>query len=162
MVSLMKSADLVKQARLRMAQRYQSEPFPHHEFTGRLYLPIARLYQETSSHIDHNGSFYDLNYIFQATELTRVEQIAVHEVKWILRHCDGLDPDRVKRADLTIPILVCKYRNKELVIDGLHRLAKAILVGQDKLPYKRVTKDVFEHSRMSVPSIEHIPTFTTW
>lgn len=110
---------------------------------------IAKLYQEPKSTIKSNANYYDLNIIFKAVEHQPVEHIALSELLWILKHIDPLDPERVQRSDVSVPILVTQYRNKELAIDGLHRLVKASQLHMRTIPYKRVSKEVFESALVS-------------
>lgn len=134
------------------------------------YIPITRLYQEHGSQFESNSNCYNLNYIFKAVKDEPVEYIDISELMWVMKHVDDLDPSRIKNADVTIPILVTKYRNKELVVDGLHRLAKALQSRMKQLPYKRVSEEVFEASRIkssiAIEDIKNIegavPTYTKW
>lgn len=126
------------------------------------FVPISKLYQEQGSLFESNSNVYNLNYIFKAVENEPVEYIDISELTWVLKHIDGVDPERVKNADLTVPILVVKYRNKELVVDGLHRLIKATQSRMKKLPYKRVSKEIFEASRIKHALEDINPVYTRW
>lgn len=123
---------------------------------------IAKLYQEPKSTFKSNAQYYDLNVIFKAVEHQQIEYIPTSELIWILKHIDPLDPQRVKAADVSIPILVTKYRNKELVIDGLHRLVKATQSRMKNIPFKRVSKEVFESALVSESKEELNPLYTQW
>lgn len=164
-VMLTKHAQLVLQAQLHRLRKTDPDGIVQ-------YIPITRFYQEQNSTFKSNSNVYNLNYIFKAVEDEPVEQIAIIDLIWILKHVDYLDPDRVQKADVSIPILVTKYRNKELVVDGLHRLAKAVNSRMKDLPYKRVSKEVFEASKIksSIAFEEFsnefptkaIPVYTSW
>lgn len=123
---------------------------------------LVHLYQEPKSTIKSNANYYNLNIIFKAVEQQPVEHIALTELVWILKHIDPLDPERVQRADVSVPILVMQYRNKELVIDGLHRLVKATQSRMKTIPYKRVSKEVFNQALVSTAKEAIDPLFTSW
>jgi hypothetical protein len=96
---------------------------------------------------DGNGTFesdgvhYDLNKILRMSSHQPVREIAVSEIDWVLPHCHPI-PERVERADLRAPILVTTYRGRQLVVDGEHRLARAVRDGVKHLPYRRVSGEV--------------------
>ena len=94
-----------------------------------------------------------------------VQSMAVAELVWILDHpiwstrppeprfdlrpLDVLaDPEahasharRIAEADLALPLLVHAHQERLVVLDGLHRLARAQRDGVTSLPAKRVTRE---------------------
>lgn len=122
------------------------------------------LYQEPGGTFESNGEFYDINYLFKATQHEPVQYIDISELVWVLKYSDISDEERIQKADVSIPILVTKYRGKELVVDGLHRLVKATRSRMKTLPYKRVSKEIFEASRIksSVATEHAAPIYTHW
>jgi len=102
------------------------------------------MYQEhPDSTFTHGGSVghrYDLNRLLRCTAYAPVELIEVPDVKWVLDY-DEPDPIRVDAADLTAPALVVwdEEIDKFVVVDGLHRLARAVREGVQRLPCKFVS-----------------------
>lgn len=87
---------------------------------------LSELYQEEpGSTFASGGKEYDLNKIF--TDIDDLPKVLffTHDLKWVLKY-DKPDPNRVQKADLNAPILVAYYENEFLVVDGLHRLSKAV------------------------------------
>lgn len=94
-----------------------------------------KIYQEEqSSNFVNNGIKYDLNKIFKLTSRLPVELLDVQNLDWIFennKECQScankeIHEKRVKFSDLSFPIIVTLYHQKLLVIDGAHRLEKAI------------------------------------
>lgn len=84
------------------------------------------LYQEEAdSKVHHLGHDYDLNTLFKIAEHGLIRNVAVNDLKWILDFVVS-DPERVKNADLKFPLLVTVHLEKICVLDGAHRLTKAV------------------------------------
>lgn len=111
--------------------------------------------EERGSTFESNGIRYDLNKIFELVEDEPVQQIDVSKLTWVLQYTDA-DPARVKQADLEAPILVTRYQGKELVVDGLHRLTKAVQEHRKILPYRRVSESVMHKARLEKNMEYHI------
>lgn len=95
-------------------------------------------YQEGDSDtFTHLGREYRINKIFELVENYPIVYLDVEDLKWILMH-DHPDVERAKKADINTPILVHKKNNRYYVVDGLHRLYKAVLLSVQKLPCKMV------------------------
>lgn len=107
-----------------------------------------------------NGVFYNLNRIFELVEHEPIQYIEVSKLAWVLEHAKG-DPSRVEKADLEAPILVTRWQGKELVVDGLHRLTKAVQEHIAKLPYRRVSPFVMQQAKVSVTH-EALPAWLRW
>lgn len=103
---------------------------------------MAKVYQEEKSIFSSNGKSYDLNAIFKMVANQPLEQIAVNKLIWVLEFTgDDYDRQRVEDSDIKVPVLVTLHEGKELVIDGYHRLLKALKKHVKVLPYKRVTPE---------------------
>lgn len=102
--------------------------------------------EEKGGTFESNGVKHDLNYIFAHTEHEPVEYIEVRKLVWVLDENSPYDPHRVKAADLTAPLLVVHWQGKELVVDGIHRLIKAVQEKVKTLPYRRVSDRVMRES----------------
>ena len=71
-----------------------------------------KLYQEEDdSTFTHYGKEYSLNVLFKETVNNPISTIEFDKVKWILNGTH-LDPERVKRADVIVPILVFIIQKK--------------------------------------------------
>lgn len=109
-------------------------------------------YQEENSTFESNGVYYDLNKILQAVADQPIEYIDVTKLKWVLEF-DEPQQDRLDKADLATPILVTKYQGRELAVDGLHRIARAVRDKVKQLPYRRVSLDIMKDAIMKKPSL---------
>jgi len=108
---------------------------------------LSELYQEhKGSSFTHDGEKYDLNKVLKAVDKDPEEEFDVDELKWVLDY-DSPDDKRVRKADLTTPILVTRWEGKLVAIDGLHRLQKAVDEGRKKLPGKMVSKKVLNSAK---------------
>lgn len=117
------------------------------------------IYQEESgSTFTSDGVNYDLNKIFKAVAKEPIGSIAVSKIKWVLDYATP-DVSRVDKADLDAPILVTLYQRKELVVDGLHRLAKAVKEKKTHLPFRRVSERIMQETVINQK--QHMTNVTT-
>jgi hypothetical protein len=113
---------------------------------------INELYQEEeSSTITHNGLKYDLNKLFRLSEHLPVTKIKVSDLDW---ETDGFKPSksdtkREKNSDLKFPILVTKWYNKWVVLDGFHRLLKSENNHTEELPAKIISHEILMVCRLN-------------
>jgi len=89
------------------------------------FIKTFEMYHEYDSTFTHNNNEYDLNTIFDISENYLPVTLKVSDLEWILEFTD-IDNDRLEKADYTIPILVSILDGRFVVIDGIHRLKKAI------------------------------------
>lgn len=113
-------------------------------------MRLVEFYQEEpGGSFTHDGEEYSLNPLLKVTDEYPVKDIPVSDLKWII---DGeLTQDDIKRrddADTDVPILVTKWEDKIAVIDGYHRLLKAVEDGLEKLPAKMVSKQVLDKYKL--------------
>lgn len=103
------------------------------------------MYQEgKNSTFTHNGVEYPLDPFIQRAAKQRVVQLRVKDIKWNL---DGmnLDAERVRRADPSVPILFTVDPDYGyVIIDGTHRLAKAVQQGKYSIPAREIPKEWFD------------------
>jgi len=106
-------------------------------------MKLRQIYhEEPTSTVTHDGNEYSVNKLLTATKYTKVRPTLVSDLKWILQD-DNLDQSRVSRADLSAPILITKMSDGRLVvIDGAHRLQKAIQDNVVSLPAKFINDTV--------------------
>ena len=108
----------------------------------KTFKRLNEVYQEAgNSTFSQDSAVYDLNKLFVLTDAYPVSQIAVAELAWIL-HEGAPDPVRVNKADYTVPVLVTMWQGHAVVVDGLHRVAKAFRDGIVRIPCKMVPTSV--------------------
>lgn len=107
---------------------------------------MAIVYQEEDSFFESEGVIYDLNKIFLSVASEPINYIDVNELIWMLGPKTKNDKSRVMAADLSVPILITKYGDQELVVDGEHRLRKAVIKKVKQLPYRRVSQKVMQNA----------------
>lgn len=93
----------------------------------------------TDSTVTHDGQLYQLDKIFKMTHDSDVIEIDVTKLAWIVEQHKNKDPDFIKRmnaADTKVPIVVTPWAGQWMVIDGFHRLAKAIHEGKKTIKAK--------------------------
>ena len=115
---------------------------------------MQRVYQEESGHFTHNGKKYDINNLFKLTHEIEVEEFNVSDIEWIINKDEPCyscrkgpqtwHEERVQNADLKTPIIVTKSNNKFVVLDGVHRLEKAVSLNKDKILGKFIAEDLLE------------------
>lgn len=90
-----------------------------------------------SSTFTHDKVEYYLDGVLGEATNMPVEEIAVEALSWLLdevpmdTHSDAV---RTGKADLSAPVLITLWEAKWVVIDGLHRLAKAVRDGVLYIP----------------------------
>ena len=101
-----------------------------------------------NSMFTHEGRKYNLNTVFSLVENDPIKKIRVGEIAWVLEF-DSADPIRVSKADIKSPILISPSKSGlPTVIDGLHRLQKAIDMGVSYLPFRYVSERDLEISEI--------------
>lgn len=104
---------------------------------------MAIYQEEEGGTFESNSEVYDLNAILKSVAEEPIEMISVSKLKWVLEYCTP-DEKRVEAADLSAPLLVTKDGGKELTVDGLHRLTRAVRENVTELPYRRVSSKVMK------------------
>jgi hypothetical protein len=99
---------------------------------------FGKLEEFTSDHgvstFTHDDQEYDLVGLLIDAALLPTQQFQVSDLTWIFEY-DTPDPSRsIDRVDLDAPILVAHSKEGKLtVIDGMHRLAKAVKLGHETI-----------------------------
>lgn len=89
--------------------------------------------EEPGSTFTHDGREYDLNYLLRCSRLFPITAVPVDELTWVLEY-DSPNVHRLIAADLEAPVLVTLWNDKLVVLDGLHRMAKAMVMGRKTIP----------------------------
>lgn len=96
-------------------------------------------YREGGS-FTHEGTEYDLDHALSLADKQPVTSTRVKDLAWVLRHGKA-DPERVRRADLSAPLLVSHTSDgRPTVVDGFHRLTKANNEGVTSMPTRFVDR----------------------
>lgn len=110
-------------------------------------MRLDEFYQEEpGGSFTHDGEEYYLNPLLRHTEEYPVQDIPVSELEWITK---DQEPEEFEYADTEVPILVTPWEDKIVVIDGYHRLLKAIDRELEKLPAKVVPTSVLARFKKS-------------
>lgn len=118
-------------------------------------MKLFELYQEEqNSTVTHDGDDYSVNKLLQHTETLPITDIDVDQLKWNLESDkdsqgremfqNGDDKRRIADADLTAPVLVVRWNKKLVVLDGVHRLSKAVKTKKATILARMVTDDILD------------------
>lgn len=109
-------------------------------------LSEVRYSEEPGGTFTHAGTDYYLNPLLSITRNYPVNQFSVDALKWILdTYDDGKD---VEYADTSVPILVSRWGDKFVVIDGYHRLKKAVQNGLETISGKFVDDELLSYFKV--------------
>lgn len=97
------------------------------------------LYQEEDdSVIQHDGKYYSVNQILKDTQFLPSRKLAVSVFEQHITP-STLDQERIERADLNAPIVyTIDPKWGYVVLDGAHRVAKAMLTGVKTIHGKKI------------------------
>ena len=96
--------------------------------------------EEVDSTFIHDGLEYSINSVLELVESVPVVKVLTKDLKWVLKYT-SVDEKRVNLADLNTHILIASDKlGRPTVIDGAHRLTKAVRESVEKLPAKWVSK----------------------
>lgn len=93
------------------------------------FLPNRYSEEETST-VTHDGEEYSVNKLLRISDNLQIHSIPVSALTWNIDPT-SMDPHRIYAADPNVPVLITPYEDQLTVIDGAHRIAKAM---QTKLP----------------------------
>ncbi len=115
-------------------------------------------YREGGS-ITHDGVEYDFDSVMSIAEKLPTKTCSVDKLSWVLKY-DTPDEHRVKKADISVPLIVTKSVNGKLAaIDGLHRLTKAVRNGVKTLPVKYIEPNELESAKLKQKGVEETSLF---
>lgn len=125
------------------------------------------IYQENpTGHYSLYDVKYDLNKIFMLVHGKAIRNVPVKDLTWNLEYskvvneqgekvcgsCQkgpkGWHEERVSNSNLEIPVIVTRYRNKLLIVDGVHRLEKAVNAGASEIPTKELSKEEMNSAKV--------------
>lgn len=113
-----------------------------------LVIVLPPLNHMTFSHEAPDGTLRAWD-VTQGNEIAKAHSIMTFRptdfemtLEWIVQNYESLDWEYAKTTDLTKPILVIPFGECEiLLIDGWHRLARAVLEKVEELPMVLLTQD---------------------
>lgn len=149
---------LVSKTTGRVLRYYHGEGKPSEEWVSKMeqqihsfesvlveYAIPDNVYQEEDdSAFTHDGKLYKLNPFLAKASMLNAKSIPLDDLKWILRYSKPESDERVEKADTNFPILVTPWKDKLVVIDGLHRMAKALSTKQKDIKAKIIPTDWFD------------------
>lgn len=98
-------------------------------------LTLEQYSEGADSTFTHLGSEYSIDKLHEVLEKNKVSPntvFKVEDLKWILNHGVSV-PSRVDNADTDTPIIVSKENNTLYVVDGFHRLSRAVRDNKEEL-----------------------------
>ena len=126
-----------------LADRFLGMRVGPYEFTfdyaNRIPAAATEAYIEANSTMTNNGVTYNLATLMRSAATLPKVAMDLSRLVWILKESPLNEPDdqqRIQNADLTAPILVAELDGQWVVIDGMHRLAKAASLSLPSLPAK--------------------------
>ena len=102
-----------------------------------------KFYSEYKSYFTHNGEKYNLNKLIRLSDKNPIFRVNVNKLKWILKY-SNIYRKRVRKANMNIPILVSKIGKKYYILDGAHRLKKALNNDIKYIKVKFVSKEILD------------------
>lgn len=110
------------------------------------FVLFKYIYQEEdSSTFIHNNIEHDLNKLLLISNNVPIEKIKTNKLNWILKHTT-VDKKRVRKSDTSFPLLITfdKIESKWVVLDGAHRLTKAVSENKKYLLVKKIPEKMLE------------------
>jgi hypothetical protein len=116
---------------------------------GQVKEGAAKVPYREGGSIIHDGVEYDFDAVMSIAEKLPTEQCPVDKLSWVLKY-DTADKNRTNKADISFPLIVAKsVDNKLTVIDGLHRLNKAVRENVKTLPIKYIKSTELKSARLN-------------
>ncbi len=118
-----------------------------------------RGYAEEASTFTHDGAAYDLNAALAIVSGRPATAVPVGSLRWLVEPPEAPPEDlaRVERADPAVPVLVTRWEGRVVVLDGLHRLQRALDMRLPSLPARFITA---EELRFCLPGAPDRVEFT--
>ena len=98
-------------------------------------------FRETRDVFTHEDTLYDLKALKAEMKTRKVEDIDIRSLLWILQFDQPKSRERMLRTDTENPLIVLREPGRDVVLDGLHRLAKAQNEGKRTMPVRILTPE---------------------
>jgi len=142
-----RSYDLPKHKENRMVQGNKSTTNLNNQNSTVKQETKEPVYSEgADSLLTHNGATYQLDKLFELTRDLPVVRFPLDKLKWNV-DSGTPDPDRVDKADPSVPILVTHENGRDIILDGLHRSTKALRAGETSIPTRIVPADLLAQAK---------------
>lgn len=96
----------------------------------------------------HDDIDYDLDIVRKSVRNLPQVLVKVEDMKWLLDECDWSTEDAKRYAYLGRPVFVLMWQGKVCVVDGYHRLHRAVRKGLERLPAIWVPDEVMNKARI--------------
>ena len=106
-----------------------------------------KIYSEYNSYFTHNGQSYNLNKLIRLSDKNQIYKLNVNKLKWILKY-SNVYRTRVKKANIKVPILVTKIGTKYYILDGAHRLKRALNNNIKFIRIKLISKKMLDTCKL--------------
>jgi hypothetical protein len=116
--------------------------------TFKEYLRPKNGYTEgPMSLVTHNGILYKLDYMFELSADLPVTMISLDDLRWQVENLQA-DEARTKKADIKVPIIVTPQNGQYIILDGTHRVLKALKAGEKSVPARVIFSDILGMTRL--------------
>lgn len=116
--------------------------------TFKEYLRPKNGYSEgPMSLVTHNGILYKLDYMFELSADLPVTLIPLDDLRWQVQNLQA-DEARVNKTDIKVPIIVTPQNGQYIILDGTHRVLKALKAGEKSVPARVVFADILGMTRL--------------
>lgn len=96
----------------------------------------------------HDDIEYDLDIVRKEAKNLPVNLVKVEDIKWLLDECNWTTEDAKRYAYLGRPVFVVKWQDKLCVVDGYHRLHRAVRKDLKHLPAIFITDHIMDKARL--------------
>lgn len=96
----------------------------------------------------HDDVEYDLDYVRKAVKNLPRVLVKVSDCKWLLDECKWTTEDSKRYAYLGRPVFIVRWQDKICIVDGYHRLHRAVRTGLKHLPAIWVPEDVMSKAKL--------------
>lgn len=112
------------------------------------YLRDQNYQEEPTSTVTHDGAEYSVNRILELSRSLPATEFPIDYLKWMMgTKPTKSDKKRIDGVDLAFPIIVTPWNNQYVIIDGWHRVAKALEAGLTHIPARIIFSDILALSK---------------
>lgn len=101
-----------------------------------------------SNTFTHDDVEYDLDIIRNKVKNLPRTLVKVDDMKWLLDECEWTTSDAKRYAYLGRPVFIVKWQDKTCVVDGYHRLHRAVRKKLTHLPAIWVPDETMNKARI--------------
>ena len=102
--------------------------------------------------LSHNGVNYYVDKILEVAEKVNPKRMPVRLFAWVAKDIEKNKSKsfllRVRKADLSFPIIVIKENNLWIPLDGYHRVCKSVLEKRSLILVKEITAKQLESCKV--------------